>query len=242
MPSTCRGCLIEIRVRSALVCRSRLVLGARLGLLTHGSGRAGNGANLAPVAAPDSPPTSPPTTAPRAPRTDRTTRVEPWRRGPASGGPAQPLPEPGTWSSCFLLPRKFPGGCRAWYGTKLTWVSPSGASERSGPSTTDTCRRSSLQEAGAFTRNRNSFRSPLPTTGMTLDVSTSAIAAAHPDRVAGWTAWTFNSPVSPHVFQTSIRRHATRILLGILNFAERNTQGDDPALRSPRWSKRAFAI
>ena len=104
---------------------------------------------------------------------------------------AQPLPEPGTWSSSFLLRRIFPGAVEPGTAPSSPGCRPPGLPSTQAPSTTDTCGRGSPQEAGALNQHRNSFRSPLPSTGTTLDVFTATIARAHPDRIAVWTAWTF---------------------------------------------------
>ena len=101
---------------------------------------------------------------------------------------------PRTWNlvivrfSCVAF---FPGAVESGTAPGSPGCRPPGLPSTQAPSTTDTCGRGSPQEAGAFTRNRNSFRSPLPPTGTTLDVFTAAIAGAHPDQIAGWTAWTF---------------------------------------------------
>jgi hypothetical protein len=70
----------------------------------------------------------------------------------------------------------FPGGCRVWYGTKLTWVSPSGASEHSG--SIDNRHLRSWLPAGRWGLHPGSQQLQIATAGMNLDVFTAAIAGA----------------------------------------------------------------
>ena len=197
--------------------------GRGLGLLTNGSGRAGNDTNLGAGCRSGLPADESADHRSARAGTDRTTplsRGVAGQRQESQRSHSKNL-EPGHRSfSCVAF---FPGAVESGTAPGSPGCRPPGLPSTQAPSTSETCGRGSPQEAGAFTRNRNSFRSPQLARLLTCSQQGSLehilirLARGPPGA---------SLRQSVRIISNANRTQCNKNLCGILGFAERSTRED----------------